>query len=149
MYKAQVEAGRQQAIVQSMKLEIMRCLAQTSLVVRQYSEYHRVINVVLIETGRIFLAGHLTTQQVLIETESKQRLFNLRATEYACVVMASITPGKSYVFRTPTKNNAGKIMSGASTGVTGAYIGFMVGGPVGAAIGGGVGFIVGLGMEFF
>jgi hypothetical protein len=132
-----------------LKVEVDRCLNQSIKTVNTHTLYIRTINVVLTETGRMFLAGRMMSRQFEVESETKDRLWNLRLVEYGSEIMASVAHAGKWWAPIPVKNKTGKVMGALGRGMDGAYIGFAVGGPVGAAIGGAVGFVVGIALEFF
>ena len=134
--------------LQLIEKEIFRCLESSIKVVRVHTEYTRTVSIVLVDTSRIFLAGELTLRQLEVEIAAKDALWNLRVTEYGCVVMASLLHGGKWMQRLPQKNTTGKVMGVVSYGVMGAQIGTAIYPGIGTAIGAVIGVIVGIAMEF-
>ncbi len=147
LHEALLETQRVAKYTELLRIELFVCLDQACRVVRVHTAYLMAINVVLTETGRIFLAGSFSMRQLETETKAKDELWNLNATNYGCLVMASILKGGKWALRTPEKTTYGKTMSVLSWGATGAMAGSAIG-PIGTAVGAVVGIIVGIALEF-
>lgn len=143
------EDARQRTIIANLKLEVNRCLKQAFTVVYSHTQYKKALIVTVGETARIFIAGELNRKQLTVESEAKDRLWNLRIMEYGCKVMASILPGMVWVVKQQKKKNEiQKFMSLMNYTYIGTRLGMQVGGAYGAVIGAIVGFVIGLAIEY-
>jgi hypothetical protein len=143
----QYEALRQRESIVLFRSEITRCLDQSLKSLRTHTSYLKVTNVVLVETGRIFLSGEMMLYQLEVETKVKDELFNLRATYYGCTVMASIAHKGRWNPLTPTLSDTQRAMGVVSYGLMGAQIGATMG-PIGSAVGAVIGIVVGIALNF-